>query len=448
MEVTSFCDTYDIDSFNKTNFSSSSFRVMHCNIRSLRKNKPKLEIFLAALHNANFDVICVSETFLYPDETENFPLHDYTFVGSSRLSRAGGVGAYVRNGLVFGVEEAAVAGAEVLTLRIEGAAGGSHIYLTTIYRRPIQHDLDLFLSELDEYLLKTKYPQHIITGDMNINLLHNSSSSDHYLDLIHMHNFRSLISVPTRVTLETSTCIDHILTNFSHNVVYSGTIACDISDHFPVFSIFDTRGLKSNLYNKHQKIRNYRKLDVQQLLNQLTTIDWQTNVYNIEDPSIAYNNFVEEIMKVYDELIPLESVRPKQKSSFQCPWISPSILKAINKKNRLFTQHKKFPYSPKIKAQYLSQRNFVTKITRKAKADYFNNLINGESDPKKLWKVINSSCGQVSKPNFTPDKICNHEAETVTGHLNVANTLNSFFCEIGPKLAKNIPPTNESALHL
>ena len=69
-----------------------------------------------------------------------------------------------------------------------------------------------------------------------------------------------------------------------------------------------------------------------------------------------------------------------------------------------------------------------------------------ESDARKIWKIINSSCGRIPKPNFIPDKLLGPNSESVTGHLNVANALNSFFTDIGPNLAKQIHPVEKSAL--
>jgi len=78
---------------------------------------------------------------------------------------------------------------------------------------------------------------HIITGDLNINTF--SSNSADYFDIIHQYNFYNLITVPTRISGTSQTCIDHILVNFySHNIT-SGTILKDTSDHLPVFAIFD-----------------------------------------------------------------------------------------------------------------------------------------------------------------------------------------------------------------
>ena len=45
-----------------------------------------------------FDLICLTEKFLYNDEISSYSLNGYYFVGKQRSTRGGGVGVYVRDG--------------------------------------------------------------------------------------------------------------------------------------------------------------------------------------------------------------------------------------------------------------------------------------------------------------------------------------------------------------
>ena len=50
-----------------------------------------------------------------------------------------------------------------------------------------------------------------------------------------------VINKPTRVTKNTATAIDHIITNsLLHRTINTGIIQLDISDHFPIFLIAET----------------------------------------------------------------------------------------------------------------------------------------------------------------------------------------------------------------
>lgn len=46
-----------------------------------------------------FDVVRVSETFIYDNQHSCFPIDHYVFLGDNQLSRCGGTGVYVYKGL-------------------------------------------------------------------------------------------------------------------------------------------------------------------------------------------------------------------------------------------------------------------------------------------------------------------------------------------------------------
>ena len=79
-------------------------------------------------------------------------------------------------------------------------------------------------------------------GDDNINTLKQSNISKEYLHLLRSEGFSPFIFEATWVTDSNQTCIDHICTNVSLPST-SGSIAVQIADHLPVFTI---------LYNLNQ----------------------------------------------------------------------------------------------------------------------------------------------------------------------------------------------------
>ena len=245
------CNEYTVNSFQSLKCYGLS--LLHCNICSLHKNFHKLVELLSDV-NYSFDFICLSETFLYTNQHSFFPLPHYTFVGDSRNTRAGGAGIYVRSGMaVSGVLPVSLTGAEAVSLRL-AVTGDAPLCLTVVYRAP-SSDIGMFLQDLDLFLSsrEVRHLNHIITGDLNINTLKPESSD--YLDIIHQYNFTNLITIPTRVTATSQTCIDHILVNFLPNDITSGTITKDTSDHFPVFVFLDSVG-KADTTKFHRRCKN------------------------------------------------------------------------------------------------------------------------------------------------------------------------------------------------
>ena len=68
------------------------------------------------------------------------------------------------------------------------------------------------------------------------------------LTFVQPWGLKQLIKVPTRITSNTSTLIDHILTSSSEKVVQAGIIETSLSDHQLIFC---TRKMKSAKPNKH-----------------------------------------------------------------------------------------------------------------------------------------------------------------------------------------------------
>ena len=77
----------------------------------------------------------------------------------------------------------------------------------------------------------------MLCGDLNFDLLREELYSD-FFNLLYSYNFFPLITVATRVTEQSAKCIDHFWYN-KLNVSFSGAIVSDISDHYPIFSLFD-----------------------------------------------------------------------------------------------------------------------------------------------------------------------------------------------------------------
>ena len=63
-----------------------------------------------------------------------------------------------------------------------------------------------------------------IMGDLNYDLLQDSYTfTDNFVDTMYDHSFYPIINKPTRITRNSSTCIDHIWTNIHDKIITSAT---------------------------------------------------------------------------------------------------------------------------------------------------------------------------------------------------------------------------------
>ena len=81
------------------------------------------------------------------------------------------------------------------------------------------------------------------TGNFNLNVLdyNKNEKVGKFLNLTFEYGLVPIIIKAARVTKNTATAIDHIITNsLLHRTINTGIIQLDISDHFPIFLIAET----------------------------------------------------------------------------------------------------------------------------------------------------------------------------------------------------------------
>ena len=127
-----------------------------------------------------------------------------------------------------------------------------NININTMYR-PLAGKIKPFKAYLKDLFVKAQKSNKPIylLGDFNLNVLEYDSNTKvkGFLNLLFQNSFIPVINKPTRVTRNTATAIDHIITNsFISSDFHTGIIKSDISDHFPIFIICKTRSI--SIYNE------------------------------------------------------------------------------------------------------------------------------------------------------------------------------------------------------
>ena len=246
---------YDTETILTKLRASNKPIFLNINIQSLNSKFEKLKNFILNLTNNNLviDIIALQETWLvrYPHLLLIPGFQPLIFINRKR-GRGGGVGFYVRNGLSAHVIDNMTHNIdkifETLTLDISytNTQTQRHYIVSNIYRSPSaiqgltnsqQHDE--FLNKFDTLLtdLNNCNKDAYIFLDSNINLL-NSDNNQHatnYMTTITNSGFILTNYRASRMQNGSSSLIDHILSNNKATSITSGTIICDISDHFITF---------------------------------------------------------------------------------------------------------------------------------------------------------------------------------------------------------------------
>ena len=128
--------------------------------------------------------------------------------------------------------------------------------------------------------------------------------------------------------------------------------------------------------------------------------------------------------------------------SEHAPWLTSEIKKKIYDRDFLKKKSIKTGSIHFFNA-YKKARNQLNSLIKSTKAKYYNEALNQcRKDPKTMWKTINQLTNTKSKTTSINELIINEEI--VTEPEKIADSLNTYFNEIGTVLAKDLPKGNNS----
>ena len=446
------CNYYTEQEFNnvlnKINISKC-ISIIHINARSLIKNYDNIENYLNILSHTFSIIIIISESWLKECHIGNYNIQNYTSVNTIRKNkRGGGVSIYIDDSLEFKIidnlSNTMDNFLDILTIKI-CSNNSKDIILSGIYRSPtteISKFTDYIINNFNKYFNKYDI---LITGDFNINILKviKDNNLNYFLDTFKSIGLEPLISKASRFGKYSNTLIDNCFTNINIKPDLAGLLVTDISDHLPIFIIYNNYFRKNNPINKKKLTYMSRKLNdtnVYNLNNKLSSYNWN-EIFEDENPDTAFNSFINIFKSLYDNCCPYTSTKIPNNKIKNKPWISFSIQKCISKKNVLYKKFK-LQNSTDIKNRYIKYKNILTKIIRYSKKKYFEEKIDN-NDSKNKWKVVN----KLLNPNNNANIKCPFNNNSPIEYKQTANSFNDYFCNIGRKLADNINIRNSNNIY-
>lgn len=200
-------------------------------------------------------------------------------------------------------------------------------YIIAIVYRPPSGSPSVFLEFLEgilQYSSDSKLPV-ILVGDFNINLMLSDSWQLEFLDLVQSNGFENIIDLPTRVTSDTETLIDLCITNVMTNDIVSGVMTVDLSDHLPLFCFVPCENISCNETNiSIPYCRDINDYNIERFVALVSNINWD-DIYRSQAPVNQ---------GAYDEAFPFRKAKRHKRS--RKPWITESLFKRINERNKLY----------------------------------------------------------------------------------------------------------------
>ena len=442
------CNYYDESEFVKSNRNSeNNLNVISMNIRSLPKHYGELLCMLSVLET-RFDDIILTEIGARNITTVQNIMNGYNFYYVIPENNFyGGVGIYVHNSItdVCVMDELNI-GKSCRCPRCENES----IFLKLTYckrdfivggicRHP-NGNVKHFVSDLEVSL--DKIPDGIsaiLAGDINIDIIkYNNEETVHYLTTLLSCRFLPYITLPTRITEYSATCIDHIFVKLSktsraiYSDILAGMLYCDITDHLPCFV-----SLKCIDYinmNEIPKVRLYGERNCQIFVEMMTTKQWDSLYTENVD---WYTAFINCVKSFYEQSFPWVTVsrkRIKDKS-----WISKGLKISMKHNHRLYKASLRNNNTSAV-IKYKRYRNMLRRCINEAEAAYYEKLFQDtKSSSYNLWKHL----GAIINPN-KKKRACHInkllcDGKFITDNKHISDSMNTYFCKIGSHLQQLMP---------
>lgn len=409
---------------------SKYLNVCHVNIQSLcARQLSKFEEFKLCFHNSAIDIICLSETWL----TDNIPdslieIEGYNMVRNDRIySRGGGVCIYYKSFIkcrLLSASEIILGDGDTCRTEfifVEIMHHSNKFLLGVCYNPPGTDCSGVMFNKLAD--LSLQYENVLLLGDFNTNWNKTDSKTEQLKSCLEYYGLKCLNSLNTHYFNGGSSLIDLVLTNNSEFVLNLNQVSA------PAFSKHDVLFCTINVNKVEEEVngvyRDYSRINVPRLVEAFDSINWNL-LYTINDTDLALNFFNIQLIRLFNEFVPVRTFKPKKN-----PWFNHEIASAIVERNiayRLWIADRTaFNHN-----QFKRMRNKVTSLINNAKTRYVSNNFTASNSSKDLWKRIKNL--NITKPSDCSNKFDNNNDE-----------INDYFCSnfTSDEELLPVPPSNE-----
>ena len=153
-----------------------------------------------------------------------------------------------------------------------------------------------------------------------------------FVNLMFRHGLIPTVNKPKRVTRNTATAIDHIITNSIINAERIIIIEADISDHFRIFFIFECVVDSTEAREEFIYKWNYSGNSKENFKQKLREVNLN-EVKQFNNANESYTKFSEIYISLYKECFPKFKTRLNQRKNLS-PWITKGIKKSSKRKQK------------------------------------------------------------------------------------------------------------------
>lgn len=397
----------------------NKLKILYVNARSMKTKMDEIDIIVA---DQDINVIVISETWVRREETKYYNFKNFHSIYASREKRGGGLGIFIHKNLEFEILDKMEQELSYLAVRLSTI----NFVISGIYRPP-SFRKESFYNIIDEKLenLSKLKCKSLLLGDINIDISKQNNNDTKRLMDIYSSNCFDLCNkgVSTRVSDNTTSLIDHIITNSSEKIEVSLKDS-PISDHkIQIVNL----PLKCNIKKTKFKRIEIQKIKVDMLKNEL--LKMPINTY--KDPNLIY----EKILEVFENCSYTKTLKIKENSK---PWFDETLIELIKLRDKYFQKKKENNGESTAAELYQHYNKLVKRTIREKKQNYYKeNLTNG--DQKSMWNTINFIMHNQVKESNKDVEFIKKDNKKIVNPNEICEEFNEHFINVGPKLAAKIP---------
>ncbi len=197
-------------------------------------------------------------------------------------------------------------------------------------------------------------------------------------------NLAQIIEQPTRITHCTQSRIDLVFTNKPERITNIHNLLTGLSDHNAIFFSRKVKCSKNPYHTSTNRsiIMIIHKNQLENVDRALKDVDW-SGFMGCDDADVGSDLFLSKVKEVI--LSFSRRGRQGKKKSTSLPWLNSACLKLMKHGDQLLRKSIKSGLNTD-RLNFTVARNKVTSGLRKAKADFFIQIIeNARGNSKKIW---------------------------------------------------------------
>ena len=281
--------------------------------------------------------------------------------------------------------------------------------------------------------------KNLILGDLNADF--KTTNGQNLMDICNANNFTLHIKEPTRVTAQSKSCLDQIISNFPH-LITNVTVDPPVStnDHSTIGAEINFKmPVEKNYY---RTIWQYSKGDYDGFKNALHNAQWDL-CFESREPDKILDSFNTIFINIARTFIPNRVVLVR---SCDKPWFTSELRSIRRKVIRLYhiakskmTDHHWNKYKI-LNKEYHSKLDYAEKEYGRK----INESLRINANSKSWWRTINKLIGRSNDTTYPP--ILNPDTnEMITDSQEKANIFNNWFLSCNNLDTSNVylptPPT-------